>query len=143
MRVSDVERQRTIDELRRHCAAGRIDMDEYGARIEKAMVSSTLQELDELTADLPMIRIADPVGLRRSSVVDLTPAPAADEHNDSVVRRKLVANVVISSTILVALAATGLGLAVSWSWSMVMLTVWLIGLGQGRIIHLAVKRSGR
>ena len=30
MRVSDVDRERAVEELRRHCAAGRLDVDEYG-----------------------------------------------------------------------------------------------------------------
>ncbi len=62
MRASDEDRKRTVDELRRHCAAGRLDVDEYASRIERAMLAASLEELDDLRADLPMLRIAEPAG---------------------------------------------------------------------------------
>jgi len=60
MRASDTDRQRVLDELRRHCRAGRLDLDEYGRRIEEATAATTLADLDHSLRDLPIVRIEDP-----------------------------------------------------------------------------------
>lgn len=52
-RVTDRERQATIDQLRLHTGVGRIDIDEFAARTEQALTAQTAGELAGLTADLP------------------------------------------------------------------------------------------
>jgi hypothetical protein len=55
-RASDADRERKLDELRRHAGDGRLDMEELEERIGAALRARTLEELAELTADLPTRR---------------------------------------------------------------------------------------
>lgn len=53
MRASDNDRDRVAAALREHHAQGRLDVDEFKDRIEKAYAAKTLGELDTLMNDLP------------------------------------------------------------------------------------------
>jgi len=53
LRVSDRERDRTVDRLRDAVAEGLIDIDEFSERTSQALVARTHGELDVVTADLP------------------------------------------------------------------------------------------
>ena len=53
IRASDDERERTVDKLRDHFAAGRISAPEFEERVEIAYRSTTRGELDALLVDLP------------------------------------------------------------------------------------------
>lgn len=150
MRVSDVERQRTIDELRRHCAAGRIDVDEYAARIEKAMSATSLEELDGLRADLPMMRIADPdVGATgrvwaRAALPENPPPPdssSAGGPRAPSARLRLTAAALVILTAVVVAAVLVLSLVAEWAWAAVLLAGWLVGLIQGRLSTRARRRN--
>jgi hypothetical protein len=55
LRASDAERTRTADELRVHCLAGRITVDELEQRVAQAMSAKTVHELAELLHDLPPV----------------------------------------------------------------------------------------
>lgn len=132
MRVSDSERQRTIDELRRHCAAGRLDVDEYSARLERALAATTLEELDHLTADLPMVRIADPAGYRpgdgaaRGTALLAATASARDWN-------RFGSAAVAVLTVMVVVAAVLFAIVVGWAWAVVLLAGWVAGVVQGRV----------
>lgn len=140
MRISDSERQRTIDELRRHCAAGRIDVDEYAQRIEKAMVATTLEDLDVALQDLPMLRIADPSkpGERRGrgSLFESRALAAAQNAQSG---RRVGAALAVLLTVAIVIAAAMLLVVVSWGWALVLLGGWIVGLVQGT----ALRRRGR
>jgi hypothetical protein len=58
MRASDAERDRAADALRQHHADGRLDTDELEERTGRAYAATTLDELDQLFADLPRLRSA-------------------------------------------------------------------------------------
>jgi Domain of unknown function (DUF1707) len=147
MRVSDSERQRAIDELRRHCGAGRIDMDEYSSRLERALAATTLAELDELLADLPIVRIADPAGVGPSAGSSSSGGSAAlartgsfgtDASDDGsyaargrAVSKRMGTTAVVVLTVVMVLAAVVLALAASWVWAAVLLIGWFIGVVQG------------
>lgn len=149
MRVSDTERQRTIDELRRHCASGRLDVDEYAGRIEKAMVATTLEELDALTSDLPMVRIADPAGYRPAGHADGGAARSigaaardwangrsagAAITNPADAARRLGSSAIILMTVILVTSVVLLAILASWAWAAVLLAGWLVGLLQGRAV---------
>ena len=53
MRASDAERERAVESLRVHAAAGRLDADELERRVEAAFAATTRADLDALHADLP------------------------------------------------------------------------------------------
>ena len=55
LRVSDAERDRTVELLREHHAVGRITAEEYEERMNKVFAAKTRGELDDLLADLPAI----------------------------------------------------------------------------------------
>lgn len=54
VRASDADRERTITELQRHTAAGRLSMDEFSERAAAVYRSRTVGELDGLIEDLPL-----------------------------------------------------------------------------------------
>lgn len=126
MRASDSDRRRVIEELGRHCAAGRLDTDEYAKRIESALGASDLEELEQLRADLPMLRIAAPDGLRRGDAAEL--------------QGSLGVYAVVLSGIIAAVTVV-VGVVGSWSWSLALLAGWLLGVAEATF--LVVSRTRR
>ena len=53
LRVGDKEREAVGEILREHHLEGRLDSDEFQARLERCLAAKTYTELDELIADLP------------------------------------------------------------------------------------------
>jgi DUF1707 SHOCT-like domain/Cell wall-active antibiotics response LiaF, C-terminal len=53
VRASDHEREQTVELLRRHSVDGRLTLEEFAGRMERAYDAKTRDELDELTRDLP------------------------------------------------------------------------------------------
>ncbi|MGH9054949.1 MAG: DUF1707 SHOCT-like domain-containing protein [Acidimicrobiales bacterium] len=133
--MSDTERQRAIDELRRHCAAGRIDVDEYARRIEQALVATTLEDLDQVRGDLPMLRIADPVGF--TPAINGTRSSRALANSDDLAARRLARKVTLTAlasiTVVVLVVAVILAAAVSWPWAVLLVAGWAAGMVQGRL----------
>jgi hypothetical protein len=77
IRASDADRDRAAALLREHHAAGRLTAEEFDDRMNKALEAKTLDEIDELLADLPAIELYrlphesmrhTPPGTRRSRV---------------------------------------------------------------------------
>jgi hypothetical protein len=137
MRVSDTDRQRAIDELRRHCAAGRIDVDEYAARIEKALAATTLEELDLLRAYLPMLRIADPSGgngrIWARGDYSAPALPSGGPSRPWGVGQTVSASLVVLLSVIVVVSAVVIALVAEWTWAVVLLAGWLAGVVQGRL----------
>lgn len=67
VRIGDAERERVLNALQEHLAAGRLTVDEYDERLARAYTAKTYGELAELTADLPRTPTATPA---RSPRVD-------------------------------------------------------------------------
>jgi hypothetical protein len=59
-RASDEDRQRVVRDLERHTAAGRLTLDEYAERVDRALASRTHGQLAEVTADLPAVPETEP-----------------------------------------------------------------------------------
>jgi hypothetical protein len=53
IRASDSEREHTVELLRRHSVDGRVTLEEFADRIERAYEAKTRDELEALTRDLP------------------------------------------------------------------------------------------
>ena len=60
-RASDRDRHRVSEELRIHCAEGRLDVEELERRLERAISASTIHQLAELVYDLPAVTVPDPI----------------------------------------------------------------------------------
>jgi hypothetical protein len=58
LRVADADRDRTVERLRAAAAEGRLDPDELGERVSKALTARTQSELDALLGDLPKPQVA-------------------------------------------------------------------------------------
>lgn len=125
MRVSDTERQRAIDELGRHLAAGRLDADEYTARVEAAAVAVDLSDLDRVLGDLPMLRIADP-GARRRGAADARPGD----------RPRWRARLIVLATVVVLAAGIVLAVVAQWLALVALFGAWIIGAVQGRLFSV-------
>ena len=53
VRIGTAERDKTVEQLREHLAAGRLDLEEYEDRVGAAYAARTDQDLDPLLVDLP------------------------------------------------------------------------------------------
>jgi hypothetical protein len=54
MRAGDADRERLVEQLREHHAAGRLTLDEFEERMGQAYAAKTYGELRTLTRDLPV-----------------------------------------------------------------------------------------
>jgi hypothetical protein len=54
IRASDTERQRVVATLQAACVEGRLNLDEYGQRVEDALAARTRTQLEALLIDLPV-----------------------------------------------------------------------------------------
>lgn len=54
MRAGDADRERLVEQLREHHAAGRLTLEEFDERMQKAYAAKTYGELGTLTRDLPV-----------------------------------------------------------------------------------------
>lgn len=70
MRVSDSERQAVVEVLKQALDDGRLKMDEYVERMEKAYEALTIGDLEQLHDDLPTGALASP------AIPPPAPAPA-------------------------------------------------------------------
>ena len=139
MRASDADRQRAIDELRRHCAAGRIDVDEFASRIEAVHAAVTLEELEAIRSDLPMMRVAGPGGgggiWARAGGRPSTSLVAGDDAEPTAdVMKRALALLIAVVSVLVVVAAVVMAFASEWVWALVLLIGWVVGVVQGRSI---------
>lgn len=123
MRISDADRSRVVDELRRHAGAGRLDLDAYAARVAEAMEAETLADLDHALRDLPTLRIADP---------DPDP-PLLAPGGRAGGWAQLWARLVVLLSVLVVVAGVGLMVLAHWVWAGVLVAGWLVGVLQGRV----------
>jgi hypothetical protein len=57
VRASDADREATVTRLQTAVGEGRIDLDEFGQRVDAAYAATTTDELDALLADLPGDRV--------------------------------------------------------------------------------------
>lgn len=77
LRASDADRDHVAEQLREHCATGRLTMDEFGDRLERCYAAQTYGDLDALVEDLPA---PNPYG-------DLPVPVSADHSHVSLVKR--------------------------------------------------------
>ena len=68
VRASDLDRERAVEFLKAHYAAGRLQHDELAMRTDAAYRAVVISELDWLTADLPALFRASQRRRRRPSV---------------------------------------------------------------------------
>jgi hypothetical protein len=88
LRVSDVDRERTVAVLGEHHAVGRLTYEEFVERMDSAYKARTQAELDRLTSDLPSTSSPPPErehGRKRRWVVSIMSGTnrteeVADEH---------------------------------------------------------------
>src|SRR5262245_41770565 len=53
MRASDADRERVVAALQRHTAAGRLTIEEFTERVDRALASRTHAQLAAVVRDLP------------------------------------------------------------------------------------------
>jgi hypothetical protein len=57
VRVSDADRQATIDQLSRHTGDGRLTLEEFEARVDETWQATTHGELQHVLRELPVERV--------------------------------------------------------------------------------------
>jgi hypothetical protein len=140
MRISDADRSRAVDELRRHSVAGRLDIDAYAARLAEAMEAETLADLDHALRDLPTMRIADPSsnppllargrnGRGGRASAESRPGPAGRSSPSS----RLWSRLVVLLSMLVLVVGISFGILAHWVWAGVLIVGWVVGVLQGRV----------
>lgn len=77
LRASDADREAVADHLAEALAEGRLDMDEYGRRLDDTFAARTIGDLEPITADLPSVPAV------REATTPTAPAPTADAKRDS------------------------------------------------------------
>ena len=55
LRAADSDREQVIEQLREHCAAGRLTLDEFEARLEEVWAARTYMDLHVVTRELPRL----------------------------------------------------------------------------------------
>lgn len=77
MRAGDADRERLVEQLREHHAAGRLTLDEFDDRMTKAYEAKTYGELRTLTRDLPvdLSELNIDQAMRRTAQQGVTPSP--------------------------------------------------------------------
>ena len=77
LRASDEDRERAAAALREHLAVGRLTLEEFNDRLDRAYEARTTGELDELMTDLPGADLQQLPGasLRRPDGGPLAPRP--------------------------------------------------------------------
>jgi Domain of unknown function (DUF1707)/2TM domain len=68
-RVSDAEREAVVEQLRLNMADGRLDIDEFGERVESTLAARTGAELQAILADLPHVVPPDEAVRKRKASV--------------------------------------------------------------------------
>lgn len=82
MRVSDADREQTVGRLRAALGEGRLKMDEYLQRMERAYEAVTYADLTPLCSDLPTARpgqVAPATMTQPAATTPAVPAAPADE----------------------------------------------------------------
>lgn len=133
MRASDADRERVVELLRDHAAAGRLDVEELDQRTEAAYRARTLDALEALSRDLP----DDPLRAPEPARVRIDPGLA----------RRLAPYVLVNLALIAIWAATGGG----YFWPLWPLLGWGIGLashgrrppGGGRCRALEASEAAR
>jgi hypothetical protein len=137
MRISDADRSRAVDELRRHSVAGRLDIDAYAARLAEAMEAETLADLDHALRDLPTMRIADPASdpplFARGRAGRAGTGPGPGPAGGSSRWPRWWARLVVLLSMLVLVVGIGFGILAHWVWAGVLIAGWLAGVLQGRV----------
>ena len=124
LRASDADRERVVDLLRSHAAAGRLEAEELSERVEAAYRSKTVGELDELTRDLPAIE------------AEGAPAPARSSGRRNRALREHMRTYVLVNAMLIAIwALTG----AEYFWPIWPMLCW----GFGLALHALAVRGSR
>ena len=55
-RIADADRDRVLLDLREHCVAGRLTLEEFAERAEEVIAARTTDDLEAITRDLPSER---------------------------------------------------------------------------------------
>ena len=154
LRAADTDRAKVADRLRVSLDEGRLSLDEYDERLQRAYAAKTYGELDELLADLPA---AAPVERSRVAPVEAgstQPVPADTGASPAEVRRWLagvwgawLAAVLINVVIWAAVSLGNGELIYFWPvwvggpWGAVLLVITISGLLSGQPRQLAGHRE--
>jgi Domain of unknown function (DUF1707) len=138
IRASDADRDRATALLREHHAAGRLTAEEFHERMDAALNATTLGEIDDLLADLPVIDLyrlphesmQRPASLPHTSITPRDRSGTADPVRFSPGTVAMGAWAVVTGTLIAiwaVLAVVGAGtwlpwwllIAIPWLWVLI------------------------
>lgn len=138
--MSDQDRQRAVDELTRHCHAGRLDIDAFSERVAEALHAETLAELDLALRDLPRVLIPDPdphppvfALAGRRGRRSATPRRSSDPLAAGSAHPAWQSSLVLAVSLVVLAVSAALVASAQWGWAAAVFGSWLAGLVQGRV----------
>lgn len=115
LRASDADRESVAEQLREALAEGRLDMDEYGRRLDETFAARTYGDLEPITADLPA------VPARRPAAEPATPKGTDEDRDGHGWREWLGTAVILNAIWLVTSFAAGEPI---FYWPMFPLGIW-------------------
>jgi fatty acid desaturase len=133
IRASDADRDRATALLREHHAAGRLTAAEFDERMTAALNATTLGEIDELMADLPVIdlyRLPDeamrqPARLPHTTLQPRDPGQPPAVSGAAVVMGVLAATAGALIAVWAVLAVVGVGTWFPWWLAVVIPWIWV------------------
>lgn len=130
LRIGHAERERTAEELKEHTHAGRLELQEFEERVEKAYAAKTAADLAVLTADLPPLHPVYDGGLK-----DQRPKPGGFFHYVAMCALSSFLSLCLLMIFIWAISGAGYfwPIWVIGPWSVVLLPMVLVGrLGRRR-----------
>ncbi len=140
IRASDADRDRVAEALREHHATGRLTLEEFQDRLDRAYAAKTLGDLDELVSDLPAIdlyQLPIPAAQRPGALS----VPAAGQHGrlSPMWKTAWAGWATVSMVCFVVWLLAGMGspwfLWVAGPWGAVMAVRWIFGTAPHGRVH--------
>jgi hypothetical protein len=139
LRASDVDRELTASQLRRHTTIGRLTLEELDQRLEWAYAAKTLGDLAKLTSDLPSLAEEQVAGTavserdrQRADRAARRHGSSVDRHSESILHRAASGGLVTTSLLMILIwGLTGAG----YPWFL-----WVVGPAAVALIGQEIRR---
>ena len=123
LRASDVDRDRTVAQLRQHLADGRLTMEEFSDRVDEAYAARTMNDLQHVLRELPHVRVQEPVSPEQRAKRDKLEHKKRREFQQGLVSYVLVNTFLVAIWLVSSIAAREL----TFFWPIFPMLGWGLG----------------